>query len=93
EIKILLQSDKLLSTDVYSNYIERNNQYHIELPIIERLKLFYQASIWYELVQKTLNRTISSIKLRSLISSGQTFQALHQQIQQKLMNYKYNYNN
>ncbi|CAF3164654.1 unnamed protein product [Rotaria sp. Silwood2] len=84
EIKILLQSDKLQSTDVYSNYIERNNQYHIELPIIERLKLFYQASIWYELVQKTLNRTISSSKLRSLISSGQTFQALHQQIQQKI---------
>ncbi|CAF4179849.1 unnamed protein product, partial [Rotaria sordida] len=84
EIKILLQSDKLQSTDVYSNYIERNNQYHIELPIIERLKLFYQASIWYELVQKTLNRTISSSKLRSLISSGQTFQVLHKQIQQKI---------
>ncbi|CAF1458818.1 unnamed protein product [Rotaria sordida] len=71
EIKILLQSDKLQSTDVYSNYIER-------------LKLFCQASIWYELVQKTLNRTISSSKLRSLISSGQTFQALHKQIQQKI---------
>ncbi|CAF3754583.1 unnamed protein product [Rotaria sordida] len=84
EIKTLLQLDKLQSTDIYSNYIERSNQYHIELPIIERLKLFYQASIWYELVQKTLNRTISPSKLRSLISSGQTFQALHQQIQQKI---------
>ncbi|CAF4557404.1 unnamed protein product, partial [Rotaria sp. Silwood2] len=62
EIKTLLQSDKLQSTDVYSNYIERSDQYHIELPIIERLKLFYQASIWYELVQKTLNRTISPSK-------------------------------
>ncbi|CAF4114505.1 unnamed protein product, partial [Rotaria sp. Silwood2] len=56
----------------------------MELPIIERLKLLYQASIWYELVQKTLNRTISPSKLRSLISYGQTFQALHQRIQQKI---------
>ncbi|CAF4176517.1 unnamed protein product, partial [Rotaria sp. Silwood2] len=61
-----------------------SNQYHMELPIIERLKLLYQASIWYELVQKTLNRTISPSKLRSLISYGQTFQALHQRIQQKI---------
>ena len=84
EIKTLLQSDKLQSADVYSNYIERNDQYHINLPILERLKLFYQASIWYELVQKTLNRTIPPSKLRSLITSGQAFQALHQQIQQKI---------
>ncbi|CAM4747121.1 unnamed protein product [Rotaria magnacalcarata] len=84
EIKTLLQSDKLESTDVYSNYIERSDKYNIELPIIERLKLFYQASVWYELVQKSLNRTISPSKLRSLITSGQAFQALHQQIQQKV---------
>lgn len=84
EIKTLLQSDKLQSTDVYAGYIERSDQYQIDLPIIERLKLFYQASVWYELVQKTLSRTIPPSRLRSLISSGQTFQALHHQIQQQI---------
>jgi len=76
--------EKLQSPDIYSNYIERSDQYQIDLPIIERLKLFYQASIWIELVQKTLNRTIPPSKLRSLITSGQAFQALHQQIQQQI---------
>ncbi|CAF0761691.1 unnamed protein product [Adineta ricciae] len=84
EIKTLLQSEKLQSPDTYSNHIERSDQYQIELPIVERLRLFYQASLWYELVQKTLNRTIPPSKLRSLITSGQPFQALHQQIQQKI---------
>jgi len=83
-MKTLLQSEKLQSTEIYSKFIEQNNQYHIDLPIIERLKLFYQASIWYELVQKTLNRTIPPSKLRSLITSGQVFQSLHQQIQEKI---------
>ena len=54
------------------------------MPIIERLKSFYHASIWYELAQKTFNRTMQPSKLRSLVSSGQVFQALHQQIQQKI---------
>ncbi len=76
--------EKLQSPDIYSNYIERSDQYQIDLPIIEPLKLFYQASIWIELVQKTLNRTIPPSKLRSLITSGQAFQALHQQIQQQI---------
>ena len=39
EIKTLLQSDKLQSPDIYSKYIEKNCQYKIDLPIIERLKL------------------------------------------------------
>jgi hypothetical protein len=84
EIKTLLQSEKLQSPDIYAKYIEENTQYNIDLPIIERLKLFYQASLWYELVQKTINRTIPPSKLRSLITSGQIFQALHQQIQQQI---------
>jgi hypothetical protein len=48
------------------------------------LRLFYQASVWHELVQKTINRTIPPSKLRSLITSGQAFQTLHQQIQQQI---------
>ena len=35
-------------------------------------------------MEKTVNRTIPPSKLRSLISSGQAFQALHQQIQQQI---------
>ena len=84
EIKTLLQSEKLQQPSVYSTAIERSDQYHIELPIIERLKLFYQASLWYELVEKTFNRTVAPSKLRSLITTGQTFQALHEQIQLKI---------
>ncbi|CAF1364311.1 unnamed protein product [Adineta steineri] len=84
DIKLLLQSEKLQSTDIYSKYIEQSEQYQIDLPVIERLKLFYQASIWYELVQKTLTRTIPPSKLRSLITSGQAFQVLHQQVQQQI---------
>ena len=80
----MLQSEKLQSPDTYSNHIERSDQYQIELPIVEQLRLFYQATLWYELVQKTLNRTIPPSKLRSLITSGQPFQALHQQIQEKI---------
>lgn len=64
--------------------MEENNQYQIDLPIFERLNLFYQASVWYELVQKSVNRMIPLSKLRSLINSGQAFQALHPQIQQQI---------
>jgi len=84
EIKTLLQSEKLQSPSVYSAAIERCDQNQIELPIVERLKLFYQASVWYELVEKTVNRTIAPNKLRSLITTGQTFQVLHEQIQIKI---------
>ena len=36
-------------------------------------------------MQKTLSRTIPPSKLRSLITSGQAFQALHQQIEQQII--------
>jgi hypothetical protein len=84
EIKVLLQHDQLQTPSIYSASIERSDRYHIELPIIERLKLFYQASVWHELVAKTLTRTIPPSKLRSLIASGQAFQSLHQQIQKQI---------
>lgn len=64
--------------------MEENHQYQIDLPIFERLKLFYQASVWFELVQKSVNRMIPPSKLRSLINSGQAFQTLHQQIEQQI---------
>lgn len=48
------------------------------------MKLYHQASVWYELVRKTLNQTIPPSKLRSLINSGQAFQAIHPQIQQQI---------
>ena len=64
--------------------MEENHQYQIDLPIFERLKLFYQASVWLELVQKSVNRMIPPSKLRSLINSGQAFQTLHPQIEQQI---------
>lgn len=48
------------------------------------MKLFYEASVWYELVQKTFNRTMPPSKLRSLIQSGQNFQVLHEDIQKEI---------
>lgn len=84
EIKNLLQSDKIQSPDVYSKYVEKNTRYRINLPIFERLKLFYEASVWLELVRKNSNRTNPPSKLRSLIQTGQNFQALHEDIRKEI---------
>lgn len=86
EIKTLLQSEKLRTPIDYSEMIERSEKFQIDLPIVERLKLFYQAALWDELVEKTVNRSIPPSKLRSLITSGQTFQPLHTEIQQRIEN-------
>jgi hypothetical protein len=80
----LLVSEQLQSPNIYSSFIDRSDQFHIKLPIVERLQSFYQASVWYELVKTTVNRMISPSKLRSLISSGQALQGVHTQIQKQI---------
>ena len=84
EIKNLLQSDKIQTPDVYSKYVDENTRYRINLPIFERLKLFYEASVWLELVRKSSNRTNPPSKLRSLIQTGQNFQVLHEDIRKEI---------
>ncbi|CAF0968427.1 unnamed protein product [Didymodactylos carnosus] len=82
DVQKLLLSDQLQIPSVYTPYIDRSDQFYIQLPIVDKLHSYYQASLWKELVQRTIAQTPTITKLKNLLASGQQFCHLHPQIHQ-----------
>ncbi|CAF0929992.1 unnamed protein product, partial [Didymodactylos carnosus] len=82
DVQKLLLSDQLQIPSVYTSYIDRSDQFYIELPIVNKLHSFYQASLWNEIVKRTTVQIPTIAKLKSLITSGESFCHLHPQIHQ-----------